>query len=157
MAVLALVGLVALACFQQEASAQVGSGQLSPPSAAALIAAALTDAELMRLNAAAHQRSLDVLCEVHNGEELDRVVDLGADAIGVNNRDLRSFAVTLETSLKLVERVPSSVVRVSESGIHTAADLALLRGAGFDAFLVGESLMRQPEPGAALAELLRCG
>jgi len=76
------------------------------------------------------------------------------DAIGVNNRDLKSFEVSLETSLALVERIPSSMVRVAESGITTSEDLVRLRAAGFDAFLIGESLMRQPDPGAALAELL---
>jgi indole-3-glycerol phosphate synthase len=133
---------------------QILEAHAAGASAILLIAAALTDAELKRLNAEAHRRGLDVLCEVHTAEELERVLDLGCDAIGVNNRDLKSFAVTLETSLKLVERIPRSVVRVAESGIHTAADLKLLRQAGFDAFLVGESLMRQPEPGVALKELL---
>jgi indole-3-glycerol phosphate synthase len=136
---------------------QILEARSAGASAILLIAAALSDAELKRLNAEAHRRGLDVLCEVHTGEELERVLDLGCDAIGVNNRDLKSFAVTLETSLKLVARIPRSVVRVAESGIHTAADLKLLREAGFDAFLIGESLMRQPEPGVALRELLRCG
>jgi indole-3-glycerol phosphate synthase len=101
---------------------------------------------------------LDVLVEVHTAEELDRVLDAlgetGADAIGVNNRDLRSFEVSLETSLALAERIPASVVRVAESGISTAGDIARLRAAGFDAFLIGESLMRETDPGAALAALL---
>jgi len=119
-----------------------------------LIAAALSDEELVRLNQAAHVQGLDVLCEVHTEEELDRILDLGCDAIGVNNRDLKSFAVSLDTSLKLVQKIPHSVVRVAESGIHVAADLTLLREAGFDAFLVGESLMRQSEPGAALQAML---
>jgi len=123
-----------------------------------LIAAALTNAEMKRFAEAAHCLALDVLVEVHTGEELDRVLDAlgetGADAIGVNNRDLKTFTVALETSLALVERIPSSVVRVAESGIATAADLVRLRSAGFDAFLIGESLMRQPDPGAALAALL---
>jgi indole-3-glycerol phosphate synthase len=123
-----------------------------------LIAAALTDAELKQLAAAAHELSLDVLVEVHTGEELDRVLDAlgetGADAIGVNNRDLKSFAVRLETSLQLIERIPTGVVRVAESGISTADDLARLRIAGFDAFLIGESLMRKPDPGEALKGLL---
>ena len=123
-----------------------------------LIAAALTDAELLRLSAKAREYDLDVLVEVHTEGELDRVFDSlgadGADAIGVNNRDLKSFKVSLETSLALVERIPASVVRVAESGITTAEDLIRLRTAGFDAFLIGESLMRQPDPGAALAELL---
>jgi len=123
-----------------------------------LIAAALTDAELRRLSAKAHEYKLDVLVEVHTEAELDRVLANlgadGADAIGVNNRDLKSFEVSLETSLALVERIPASVVRVAESGIATCEDIARLRAAGFDAFLIGESLMRQPDPGAALAELL---
>jgi len=123
-----------------------------------LIAAALTDDELCAFAKSAHDFALDVLVEVHTCDELDRVLDTlgesGADAIGVNNRDLRTFEVHLETSLALAERIPASVVRVAESGISTSADLARLRAAGFDAFLIGESLMRQPDPGTALAELL---
>ncbi|HUX27680.1 MAG TPA: indole-3-glycerol phosphate synthase TrpC [Terracidiphilus sp.] len=135
-----------------------------------LIAAALTDAEMKHLAEVAAGFSLDVLVEVHTADELSRVLDTGLAtglaagldtpgetgglAIGVNNRDLRTFEVTLETSLALVERIPASVVRVTESGIFTASDITRLRAAGFDAFLIGESLMRQPDPGAALAELL---
>jgi len=123
-----------------------------------LIAAALSDGELQRFSQAAHNLSLDVLVEVHSAEELVRVLDVlgktGADAIGVNNRDLRTFDVRLETSLELVQRIPPGVVRVAESGIATPGDLARLRAAGFDAFLIGESLMRQPDPGSALAALL---
>jgi indole-3-glycerol phosphate synthase len=123
-----------------------------------LIAAALSNVEMKRFSAAARGAGLDVLVEVHTGEELDRVLDAlgetGADAIGVNNRDLKTFEVSLETSLALIERIPASVLHVAESGITTAGDLAKLRGAGFDAFLIGESLMRRPDPGAALAELL---
>jgi indole-3-glycerol phosphate synthase len=121
-----------------------------------LIAAALTDEEVLRFTRAAHALELDVLCEVHTGEELDRLLSLGEtpDAIGVNNRDLRTFEVRLETSLELVERIPASVVRVAESGISAPADLARLRSAGFDAFLIGESLMRQPDPAVALQALL---
>lgn len=124
-----------------------------------LIAAALTNAELKQLADVAHGYALDVLVEVHSGDELDRVLDTlgatGADAIGVNNRDLRSFDVRLETSLELVERIPASVVRVTESGISAPAEVARMRKAGFDAFLIGESLMRQPDPGTALEELLK--
>ncbi len=123
-----------------------------------LIVAALADHELSRLSQAAHGLGLDVLVEVHTAGELNRVLDLlgetGADAIGVNNRDLKTFDVRMETSLELVGRIPSSVVRVAESGIAAHADLARLRAAGFDAFLIGESLMRQPDPGEALAALL---
>jgi indole-3-glycerol phosphate synthase len=124
-----------------------------------LIAAALTNAEMKHLASVAGGFSLDVLVEVHTADELDRVLNAlgesGADAIGVNNRDLKTFEVTLETSLKLVERIPPSVVRVTESGIYTAQDIARMRQAGFNAFLIGESLMRQPDPGAALAALLQ--
>lgn len=123
-----------------------------------LIAAALTDAELKRFALTANGFSLDVLVEVHTADELDRVLsalgETGADAIGVNNRDLKTFDVSLETSLQLVNQIPAAAVRVAESGISTAEDLARLRSAGFHAFLIGESLMRKPDPGAALAELL---
>jgi indole-3-glycerol phosphate synthase len=99
-----------------------------------------------------------VLVEVHTGWELDRVLDVlgntGADAIGVNNRDLRTFAVRLENSLELIDRIPRNVVRVTESGISTTEHISQLHAAGFDAFLIGESLMRQTDPGAALEKLL---
>jgi indole-3-glycerol phosphate synthase len=119
-----------------------------------LIAAALTDAELARFTAAAHQHGLDILCEVHTVEELARVRDLKCDCYGVNNRDLRTFAVSLETSLRLAEHLPPGAIHVAESGIHIASDIRTLRDAGFHALLIGESLMRQPEPGVALAALL---
>ncbi|MGO9776432.1 MAG: indole-3-glycerol phosphate synthase TrpC [Terracidiphilus sp.] len=123
-----------------------------------LIAAALTNGELKRFAETARGINLDVLVEVHSVEELDRVLaalgENGADAIGVNNRDLHTFQVRLETSLELVTRIPPAVVRVTESGIATPADLIRLRVAGFDAFLIGESLMRQPDPGEALKALL---
>ncbi len=124
-----------------------------------LIAAALSDFELKRLAQAARSLMLDVLVEVHTAEELDCVLDAlgeeGADAIGVNNRDLKTFEVSAETSMALARRIPASVVRVTESGISTHEDIVRLRKAGFDAFLIGESLMRQPDPGVALAELLK--
>jgi indole-3-glycerol phosphate synthase len=119
-----------------------------------LIAAALTDAELRSLSDAAHALSLDVLCEVHDAEEAARVFNLGAEAVGVNNRNLRTFDVRLETSIELAAHLPPGAVRVAESGIHTAEDIARLRAAGYEAFLIGESLMRQPEPGRALQALL---
>jgi indole-3-glycerol phosphate synthase len=123
-----------------------------------LIAAALSDSEMKRFAGLAHDHSLDVLVEVHTAGELDRVLgalgSTGADAIGVNNRDLKSFDVRLETSLELIDRIPLNVVRVTESGISTTEHMTQLRAAGFDAFLIGESLMRQPDPGAALANLL---
>jgi indole-3-glycerol phosphate synthase len=123
-----------------------------------LIVAALSASELKQLSIAARELSLDVLVEVHTAAELDLFLEAvgaeGADAIGVNNRDLRSFEVRLDTSLDLVARIPGSVVRVAESGISMPEEMARLHTAGFDAFLIGESLMRQADPGAALAELL---
>lgn len=122
-----------------------------------LIAAALTNAELKEFTGTAHSLLLDVLVEVHTAEELDRVLQSigeSPDAIGVNNRDLRTFEVRLETSLTLAAQIPASAIRVTESGISTPEDIHRLRTAGFDAFLIGESLMRQPDPGAALARLL---
>ena len=123
-----------------------------------LIVAALGEAELKSFAFIARQHGLDVLVEVHTGDELDCALQAlgedGADAIGVNNRDLRSFEVHLERSLELVEQIPAGVVRVTESGIATPDDLWLLHRAGFNAFLIGESLMRQPDPGEALAALL---
>ena len=137
---------------------QIAEARAHRADAILLIAAALTNAEMKRFAAAARGIELDVLVEVHTGDELDRVLDAlgetGADAIGVNNRDLKTFEVSLETSLALVERIPASVVRVAESGIASAADLVRLRTAGFDAFLIGESLMRQADPGVALERLL---
>ena len=123
-----------------------------------LIAAALANDDMKHLAEVAAGFSLDVLVEVHTEDELKRVLDTlgetGASAIGVNNRDLKSFEVSLDTSLKLIDQIPASVVRVTESGIATAQDMTRMRQAGFDAFLIGESLMRQPDPGAALEELL---
>jgi len=119
-----------------------------------LIAAALNDAELAHFNDAAHRLGLDVLCEVHTANELERVAELGCDLYGVNNRDLNSFEVRLEVSLDLARKLPTGAVHVAESGIHAADDLNRLRGAGFHAFLIGESLMRQADPGEALAQLL---
>jgi indole-3-glycerol phosphate synthase len=126
-----------------------------------LIAAALTNPQLKRFADVAHATELDVLVEVHTADELNRVLDAigetGADAIGVNNRDLKTFEVRMETSIELIEHIPASTVRVAESGIASADDIARLRNAGFDAFLIGESLMRQADPGAALAALLAPG
>ncbi len=119
-----------------------------------LIAAALTDADVARFTEEAHQLGLDVLCEVHTAAELERVRDLGCDAYGVNNRDLATFEVHLETSLELASELPDGAVWIAESGITSRADIDLLREAGFHAFLVGESLMRAADPGLALVEWL---
>lgn len=133
---------------------QIAEARAYRADAILLIAAALSDAELARFTESAHEHGLDVLCEVHTAEELARVADLGCDAYGVNNRNLSSFEVNLETSLRLADRLPADAVRVAESGIHTGEDIERLRAAGFDAFLIGESLMRHSDPGAALQNLL---
>jgi indole-3-glycerol phosphate synthase len=150
---------VALPCLRKDFTVdeyQIVEARAHGGDAILLIAAALNDEELLSFTRAAQALSLDVLAEVHTAEELDRVLSLAAqpDAIGVNNRDLHTFDVRLETSLALAERIPATVVRVAESGISTPSDLARLREAGFDAFLIGESLMRQPDPGVALERLL---
>jgi len=119
-----------------------------------LIVSAHTDAALSDLRDEAYNLGLDVLCETHDREELERAVQLGFDLIGVNSRDLRTFTVCPEVLLELAPWMPDGVVKVAESGIRTAEDIAKLRDAGYDAFLVGEALMRQPDPGAALALLL---
>jgi indole-3-glycerol phosphate synthase len=119
-----------------------------------LIVAALTSSELVKLTAAARERNLDVLCEVHDAVELQQAVRSGCNLIGVNSRDLRTFKVDLQIALALAENFPADVVRVAESGIHSAEDVARLRAAGYDAFLIGESLMRAARPGEALRELL---
>lgn len=119
-----------------------------------LIVAALSDAELGRFHAEAGELELDVLCEVHDEAELQRAIGLGFDMIGVNSRNLRTFEVDVDIPLKLAEKMPKGVLRVAESGIHKATDIDRLRDAGFDAFLIGESLMRAPEPGEALEALL---
>jgi indole-3-glycerol phosphate synthase len=120
-----------------------------------LIVAALTSQELVHLASAARALRLDVLCEVHDAGELQRALEAGCDLVGVNSRDLRTFKVDLQTAFDLAEKFPVGVVRVAESGIHSSEDLARLRSAGYDAFLIGESLMRAESPGAALQELLR--
>ena len=120
-----------------------------------LIAAILDFDQLHALRELAASFGLAALVEVHDAEELSKAVDSGAEIIGVNNRDLDTFEVSLDTSLRLSYLLPANVLRVSESGIHTRADIDLLRGAGFHAFLVGESLMRSHDPTAALRMLVR--
>jgi indole-3-glycerol phosphate synthase len=119
-----------------------------------LIVAALSQAELTQLACRAGEYDLDVLCEVHDEVELQQAVDAGCSLIGVNSRDLRTFQVNLETSFRLADLIPESVLPVAESGIRSGADIARLRAAGYQAFLIGESLMRAKSPGAALKALL---
>ena len=101
----------------------------------------------------AAELDLDVLVEAHDGDELARALDLPARLIGINNRDLRSFSVSLDTTLGLKDRVPADRLLVTESGIVTPADVARMRSHGVHTFLVGETFMRADDPGAALAQL----
>ncbi len=133
---------------------QLVEARANSADAVLLIVAALSTGELSRLARGARERGLDVLCEVHDAEELQRALDAGCDLIGVNTRDLRTFTVDLSTALDLAAKFPAGVVRVAESGIRSGEDVARLRTAGYDAFLVGESLMRAASPGQALRELM---
>lgn len=119
-----------------------------------LIVAALTQNELVAFSRRAHDLGLDVLCEAHDKEELMRATDAGCELIGINNRDLRTFHVDIETSVRLAEFMPKNAVRVAESGIHNGTDIAHLREAGYQAFLIGESLMKAASAGDALKALL---
>jgi len=150
-------GAVAIPCLRKDFIVdefQLVEARAHCADAVLLIVAALSAEELSSLAAGARRQGLDVLCEVHDGEELQRALDAGFDLIGVNTRDLRTFKVDMETAFALAPRFPAEVMRVAESGIHSAEDVARLRGAGYDAFLVGESLMRAASPGEALRELL---
>ncbi len=118
-----------------------------------LIVAALSDGQLAELAGTALQLGLDVLVEVHDIDELERAIQVPAPLLGVNNRSLRTFEVSLDTTLALRDAVPRDRRLVTESGIHAAADVARMRDAGIDAFLVGEAFMREPDPGAALRRL----
>jgi indole-3-glycerol phosphate synthase len=119
-----------------------------------LIVAALDDAALLELSLLAAELDLDVLCEVHDGDELERALALPVPLIGVNNRNLRTFDTTLETSLALQPRMADDDrILVAESGIHAREDVARLRTAGIHAFLVGEAFMRAEQPGQALERL----
>jgi indole-3-glycerol phosphate synthase len=121
---------------------------------AVLLLAALLDARRLReLREFARTFGLAALVEVHDGAELQSALDSGAEIVGVNNRDLRTFEVSLRTSVDLAERIPRGVLRVSESGIHSSADVRRLMDAGYTAFLVGEHLMASPDPASALAAL----
>ncbi|MBS0570794.1 MAG: indole-3-glycerol phosphate synthase TrpC [Proteobacteria bacterium] len=118
-----------------------------------LIVAALDDAQLAEFSAIAHELGMDVLVEAHDAAELERALKTSAPLIGINNRDLRTFETSLDTTLNLRSRVPADRLLVTESGIHTRADVAQLRAAGVHAFLVGEAFMRAADPGAELARL----
>lgn len=121
---------------------------------AILLIAALLDAPTMRrFRELAARFRMAALVEVHDADELDAALASGAEIVGVNNRNLHTFEVSLETSLRLAEKIPSSIVKVTESGIQSSHDVRLLAGAGYQAFLVGEHLMKSPDPAAALRAL----
>ena len=119
-----------------------------------LIVAALDDALLAELLALGRELGMEPLVEVHTREELTRALAAGARILGVNNRNLRTLEVRVETSYELIESIPEECIAVCESGLRTHEDLTRLRAAGFDAFLIGEHLMAQPDPAAALRMLL---
>lgn len=133
---------------------QVWESWIAGTDAVLLIVAALSDAELKSLFVTTGQAAIDALVEVHDLAELKRALEAGARIVGVNNRDLRTMEVRLETSLELAPQIPDDVIAVSESGIRSGAEVRRLRDAGFDAFLVGERLMEAPDPGAALEALI---
>jgi indole-3-glycerol phosphate synthase len=133
---------------------QIVEARAAGADAILLIVAALTDAELAALLAAAREIGLAALVEAHDEAEVARAVNAGADIVGINNRDLRTFNVDRDLAIRLRPRVPAASVVVAESGIRDAADVARLRAAGIDAMLVGETLMRAPDPAAALATLI---
>ncbi|HEY6352818.1 MAG TPA: indole-3-glycerol phosphate synthase TrpC [Candidatus Angelobacter sp.] len=119
-----------------------------------LILAALGDEEFRSLLALAREFGLDVMCEVHDEGELERALEGGADVIGVNSRDLRTFEVKLETLWQLAAKIPSSALRVAESGISKGAEIREFYDCGYQAFLIGETLMKADDPGKKLRQIL---
>jgi len=133
---------------------QVYEARAAPADAILLIVAALCREELTEFMALAEELGMASLVEVHTSEELDVALEVGAKVIGINNRNLQTFETKLETTLELAPKIPSDRILVSESGIFTRADVERLMGAGVDAILVGESLMRETDPGVKVRELL---
>ena len=119
-----------------------------------LIVAALSDAELARLQREAHSLGLAALVEVHDADEVDRALDAGAEIVGVNNRNLRTLEVDVVASELAAARIPPHVIAVSESGLKSREDLDRMRALGYRAFLIGERFMTAPDPGAALSQLV---
>jgi indole-3-glycerol phosphate synthase len=122
-----------------------------------LIVAALSQLELAGLALGTRSRGMDILCEVHDTEELQRALDAGCDLIGVNTRDLRTFKVDSETAFRMAERLPKNALKVAESGIRSGDDIARLRAAGYQAFLIGETLMWAERPGEEVRGLVARG
>ncbi|MFO7593684.1 MAG: indole-3-glycerol phosphate synthase TrpC [Pseudomonadota bacterium] len=118
-----------------------------------LIAACLSDTQMQELSALAVELGMDVLVEVHDALELQRTLPLNLPLVGINNRNLRTFETSLDTTLELLAQIPEGRIVVTESGIHSPADVALMRKNGVNSFLVGEAFMRADEPGEKLAEL----
>ena len=118
-----------------------------------LIVAALSDSMLRELLQLTSHLGMDALVEVHDAEELERALAIPAPLLGINNRDLRSFETSLDVTLGFLEQIPDDRIVVTESGIHTVEDVALMRSRGVNAFLVGEAFMKAPEPGEKLTEL----
>ena len=119
-----------------------------------LIVAALGDAQLLELTILAHELGMDVLTEVHNEEELERALQTPTQMIGINNRNLKTFETSLDVSIRLKQHVNDDVLVISESGIHSHAHVQHLQQHGISTFLIGESFMRQDDPGAALQEIV---
>ena len=122
-----------------------------------LIVAALSDSMLLELLQLTSHLGMDALVEVHEAEELERALAIPAPLLGINNRDLRSFETSLDVTLGFLEQIPEDRLVVTESGIHTVEDVAVMRSRGVNAFLVGEAFMKAPEPGEKLAELFAQG
>jgi indole-3-glycerol phosphate synthase len=133
---------------------QILEARANRADAVLLIVAALSQDDLLALLKRAKEFQLDVLCEVHDEEELGRALDAGCDLVGVNSRDLHTFNVDLETAFRVAQMLPPEVIAVAESGIEKGRDIAALRSAGYNAFLVGETLMRALSPGDVLRRLI---
>lgn len=133
---------------------QVRESRAAGADAILLILAAIDDAGLRLLAGEAASLGMEVLYEVHDAEELERLREVEPRLVGINNRDLRTFEVSLETTRRLLPRVPEGALVVSESGFSAASEIEMMRGWGVDAFLIGESLLRAPDPGEALAALI---
>lgn len=132
---------------------QIYEARVLGADAVLLIVAALSDAMILELLQLTRHLGMDALVEVHDAEELQRALAVPAPLLGINNRDLRSFETSLDVTLDLLEQIPEDRIVVTESGIHTAEDVVLMRSRGVNAFLVGEAFMKAPEPGERLAEL----
>jgi indole-3-glycerol phosphate synthase len=126
---------------------QILEARANSADAILLIVAALEQRDLLSLAKRAGELHLDVLCEVHDEEELGRALDAGCEMIGVNSRDLKTFKVDLNVALRLAQSLPFGVIAIAESGIETGADISRLHAAGYNGFLIGETLMRSPRPG----------